>query len=71
MTRAVVSLAKMKRMRLAIEAAGLPFRGFVTKLDGSVEALVGEPSLTVEPEAAVDEDDDGGWDAYEQAHGHG
>lgn len=38
----------MRRMRRAIERDGLPFRGFRTLPDGSVEALVGPP-LTAEP----------------------
>lgn len=44
-TRAV-SQAKMRRMRAAIERDGLPFRGYLTRPDGSVEALVGEPLTT-------------------------
>ncbi len=42
----------MQRMRKAIEGCGLPFRGFRTLPDGSVEALVGEPAAltpTAEP----------------------
>lgn len=43
MNTKAVSLAKMRRMRRAIERDGLPFRGYRTAPDGSVEALVGEP----------------------------
>ena len=43
MNRPAVSLAKMQRMKRAIEREGLPFRGFRHYPDGSVEALVGEP----------------------------
>jgi hypothetical protein len=32
----------MQRMKRAIEREGLPFRGFKTNPDGSVEALVGD-----------------------------
>lgn len=46
MKGAAVSLAKMRRMRLAIERDGLPFRGYRTLPDGSVEALVGQPLTT-------------------------
>ena len=43
MNKQAVSVAKMERMRRAIERGGLPFRGFKTNPDGSVEALAGEP----------------------------
>jgi hypothetical protein len=46
MNKPAVSVAKMQRMRRAIERDGLPFRGYVTRPDGSVEALVGEPLTT-------------------------
>lgn len=41
--KAAVSQAKMQRMKRAIEREGLPFAGFMTRPDGSVMALVGEP----------------------------
>lgn len=40
----------MQRMKRAIVREGLPFAGFRTNPDGSVEALVGEPhALTTAP----------------------
>lgn len=44
MNRPAVSQAKMRRMRRAIEADGLPFAGYRMLPDGSVLALVGEPA---------------------------
>jgi hypothetical protein len=68
--RAAVSQAKMERMRRAIESAGLPFRGFKTNPDGSVEAIVGEPELTpkiaIEPDPLEDE-----LATYRRRHGYG
>jgi hypothetical protein len=51
-----VSVAKMQRMRRAIERDGLPFRGYRHYPDGSVEALVGEPPLTANTDAAPSSD---------------
>jgi hypothetical protein len=36
-------------MRRAIERDGLPFRGYRTNPDGSVEALVGDPDALTPP----------------------
>jgi hypothetical protein len=38
-----VSQAQMRRMKRAIEGEGLPFAGYLSRPDGSVLALVGEP----------------------------
>jgi hypothetical protein len=69
--RAAVSQAKMDRMRRAIVRAGLPFRGFKTLPDGSVEALVGEPEpLTTMVSHDVDPLEDE-LAAYRAKHGYG
>jgi hypothetical protein len=77
MTRAAVSVAKMQRMKRAIEREGLPFRGFCCHPDGRVEALVGEPpppaaDLTLGPGGASSAADplDAELEAWEQAQGH-
>jgi hypothetical protein len=41
--RPAVSIAKMQRMKRAIEREGLPFAGYRQYPDGSVVALVGQP----------------------------
>lgn len=75
MTRPAVSLAKMQRMKRAIEREGLPFRGFCCHPDGRVEALVGEPvagpGLTpVAPGASSAADPlDAELEAWDQRHG--
>jgi hypothetical protein len=72
MNKPAVSQAKMLRMKAAIDKLALPFAGFMTRPDGSVVALVGDP-LTAQPEPAPDPagDDDGGWEAHEKRHGYG
>lgn len=72
MTRPAVSVAKMQRMKRAIEAEGLPFRGYCCHPDGRVEALVGEPvGLTAPPTSASPSDPlDAELEAWDQAHGH-
>lgn len=71
MNTPAVSLAKMQRMKRAIEREGLPFAGYRYFPDGSVAALVGEPltpPATATPDPA---EDDGGWEAHERRHGYG
>lgn len=69
MNTPAVSQAKMLRMKAAIEKLGLPFRGFRTYPDGSVEAIVGEPLTAAQPSPPVA--DDGDWEAHEKRHGYG
>lgn len=71
MTRAAVSQAKMERMARAIIGAGLPFRGFRTLPDGSVEALVGEPTAEVSRPVNDDDELDAELDAWRASHGDG
>lgn len=69
--RAAVSVAKMQRMRRAIERDGLPFAGFRCLPDGSVMALVGQP-LTAPTEAAPPSaSSDDGFEAWMAKHGDG
>ena len=68
MNKPAVSQAKMNRMRRAIERAGLPFRGFKTHPDGSVEALVGEPVALTPANSDAQDDDFAAWAAQ---HGYG
>jgi hypothetical protein len=68
--RATVSQATMQRMKRAIEREGLPFAGYMTRPDGSVIALVGQP-LTAPTEAAPPSDpSDAEYAAWASKHGY-
>lgn len=72
MNKPAVSQAKMRRMRREIERAGLPFRGFRTHPDGSVEALVGAPDLTPANQSAPSSDPlDAELAEWASKHGYG
>ncbi len=71
MTRAAVSVAKMQRMKRAIEAEGLPFRGFCCHPDGRVEALVGEPLTDLPPAGPSSDPLDAELEVWDQRHGYG
>lgn len=71
MNKPAVSQAKMNRMRKVIEGAGLPFRGFRTNPDGSVEALVGEPEGLTPANANAQPSADDEFAAWASQHGYG
>lgn len=70
MSRAV-SQAQMRRMKRAIEGEGLSFAGYLSRPDGSVLALVGDP-LTIPAEAAPTSDPlDAELAEWDARHGRG
>ena len=75
MNKPAVSVAKMQRMKRALEREGLPFAGFRTFPDGSVAALVGEPAtLTPNDQPALpspDSDLDAELEQWATKHGYG
>lgn len=73
MNRPAVSMAKMQRMKRAIEREGLPFRGYRMLPDGSVEALVGDPAALTPPQAGAQPSDplDAELAEWDKQHGHG
>lgn len=70
MNKPAVTQAKMQRMKRAIVREGLPFRGFKHNVDGSVEALVGDPSLTTLANSALPSDPDDEFDQWAEKHGY-